>query len=160
MKTKPAGIIELFAFGLVEVGALLLLAAHVGEILSLMWAVMLPVFAWGYARRRARNRTFTIVGASCGLAAFPISHALFSLIIQPFPLQLLGLLGLVAETVHGFPGDLAATILHLERHADTSPDTILISYLLNGIVWAVVYGLIGTFLDAGRRESYPHGGNN
>ncbi|HEY5646242.1 MAG TPA: hypothetical protein VIS76_09885 [Pseudomonadales bacterium] len=148
--TRRAGPIELIAFTLCEVGALLLLASQAGRILTLAWVVALPLVAWAYARWRAPGHVFAIAGAACGLAAFPLGHALFSLIVLPFPLQLLGLLGLVAETLHGIPGTLLATLLELERQGDTSTSTLLLDYLFNGLVWAVVYGSIGSLCDRAR----------
>jgi len=153
MKSKPAGIIELLAFGLVAVGALLLLVTQAGKLLALMLAAALPLAAWAYARWRAPRHVLAITGAACGLAAFPVSRALFSLLFAlPFPFQLLGLLGLAGEALHGFPGNIVATMLHLARRDDGSlVHEVTVDYLFNGLFWAAVYGGLGSLFDRLRR---------
>jgi len=148
MKPKRAGILEILAFGVIEAGVLLLLVSQVAKIPTLMSTAILPLVAWMYARLRAPRHLYAVVGAACGLAALPVSHGLFSLmLVLPMPFQLIALLGMIGEALHGFPGNLLATIFHLERRADTSLDTILVDYFFNGIVWAVVYGLLGSHFD-------------
>lgn len=148
MKAKRAGVPELLAFGLVEVIALLFLVSRPGKLAALLLAAVLPLAAWIYARLRAREHTGAIVGGACGLAAFPVSHGLFALIVVlPFPFQLVGLLGLIGEGLHGFPGTLLAAISNIGIRADTSLESIVVDYLFNGLVWAVIYGLLGNYLD-------------
>jgi hypothetical protein len=145
---KAAGILELLALGLIGVGAMLLLVTHVGKIASLMWAAILPLGALAYARLRAPSRVRAVVGAACGIAAFPVSHGLFSLIVLPMPFQLVAVLGVIGEALHGLPGNLVATLLALERREDGSlVDTIFVDYLFNGIFWAALYGLLGLHFD-------------
>lgn len=152
VKARRAGSFELLAFGVVEAAALLILASQAGKITTLLWAVLLPIAAWLYARYRAPERIGTMVGAACGLAAFPVSHGLFSLIILPFPYQLVGLLGLVGEALHGFPGNLVATFANLQPYAGTGISALLVDYLLNGLVWATIYGLMGYYVDRFRNR--------
>lgn len=148
MKDRRADTFELLAFGAAEAAALLILVSQAGKIATLLWAVVLPLAAWFYAHFRARDRIGTIVGVACGLAAFPVSHGLFSLIVLPFPLQLVGVLGLIGEALHGFPGNnLVATFAKLQPHPDTGIAVLLVDYLFNGLVWAAIYGLIGYYVD-------------
>ena len=147
MKANRAGSLELVAFAVAEVAALLILVSMAGKIATLLLAVVLPLAAWFYAHNRARHRIGTIVGAACGLAAFPVSHALFSFIVLSFPLQLIGVLGLAGEALHGIPGNLLATFANLQPRPDTGIAALLIDYLFNGLVWAVIYCLIGYFVD-------------
>lgn len=151
MKTTRAGRFELFALGVAEAAALLLLAGWPGKLSTLLWAVCLPLTAWLYARWRSREHVCAIVGTACGLAAYPVSHGLFSLLVLPFPLQLLGALGVVAEALHGSPAYLVVRFADLEPQGDTSLAVLLLDYLLNGLVWAAIYGRIGHHLDQGRR---------
>jgi hypothetical protein len=147
MKSAQTRVSELLMFGAVELLALLLLVTRPGKIAMLLLAAVLALAAWTYARLRAPEHVYAIVGGACGLAAFPVSRGLFSLIVLPFPFQLIGLLGVVGEAIHGFPGDLLATIFDVERTADTSVESILVNYLFNGLVWAAIYGLVGDQFD-------------
>jgi hypothetical protein len=152
MKSTQTRVSELLIFGAIELLGLLLLVTRPGKLAMLLLAVVLPLAAWTYARLRTPEHVHAVVGGACGLAAFPVSRGLFSLIVLPFPVQLVGLLGVVGEAVHGFPGNLLATIFDLERRADTSVDSILVNYLFNGLFWAALYGLLGHQFDRLKRS--------
>ncbi|HQR72911.1 MAG TPA: hypothetical protein PLE54_20115 [Burkholderiaceae bacterium] len=154
MTTGAVRPVELLAFGVAEAAALLLLAGLAGKVATLLCAALLPLAAWLYARRRAREHTWAIVGAALGLTAFPLSYGLSALMFLPFPFQLLGVPGFLALMFHGFPGNLLATFASLESQADVSLASLLVDYLLNGIVWAAIYGLIGSHFDRCRKK--PH----
>ena len=131
--------------------ALLFLVSLSGKVVALLLAALLPVAAWIYAHHRFPGHVRAVVGATCGLVAFPVSLGLFSLLFLPFPLQLLGLPGIVGEALHGLPGNIVGLITGLEHRSDQSMESVLIDYLVNGFVWAVTYGLIGHRLDRRRR---------
>lgn len=152
MKSTQTRVSELLIFGAIELLALLLLVTRPGKIAMLLLAAVLPLAAWTYARLRAPEHVYAVVGGACGLAAFPVSRGLFSLIVLPFPFQLVGLLGVVGEAVHGLPGNLLATIFDVERSADTGVESILVNHLFNGLFWAALYGLLGHHFDRPKRS--------
>jgi hypothetical protein len=119
--------------------------------LALLLLAVVPVAAWRYARAHAPSHIWVLSGAAFGFVVSPLSMGLYStFFIGPlFPPGLLtGLLGLLSGFFHGTPGYEAAIWFGLipPNKVVSGPDHIYIE-VLNGAFWAVVYGLLGFFVD-------------
>jgi hypothetical protein len=118
-------------------------------LLALLLA-LLPVVAWRYARTHIPRHTWLITGFAFGLVVSPLSLGLYATyFVSPlgFPT---GMLGLVSMLFHGAPGYQTAIWLGLlPSHEVISGWSTVYVEVLNGIIWAPVYGIVGFVADWG-----------
>jgi hypothetical protein len=95
----------------------------------------------------------TICGAAMGLVIAPLGHALVLFTGVPVIGKLLGLIGLSIHLTHGWPGYvcLMSTSLAGPGAVCTALQLTLI-HLLNGLLFASVYALVGYVLDVRRKN--------
>jgi hypothetical protein len=118
----------------------------------LILLVLAPVIAYWLARRHFPKRVFTIAGAVFGAVVSPLALGLYSLYHLSAWGVVPGFVGLALTLFHGVPGFTLAV------HADLIPSGVVVDDLrstliiesINGMVWALVYGLIGTAIDRAR----------
>lgn len=121
--------------------------------------ILIPIIAYRWAKRRRPEFVFTITGVAIGFIAFAFNFGLYAFYwygptsIGTFGMYLaltLGMSGLILVIFHGFPAGLVVETfelrsnLFLESHVSES---IIIFGLVNGLFWAVIYGLIGFAID-------------
>jgi len=96
----------------------------------------------------AFQRTWLVTGAAFGLVVSPLSLGLYSTFFaSPIGLPS-GMLGLVSSLFHGAPGYEAAVWLGLVSSREVVSGVGLVYIeLLNGVFWAIVYGLLGFVVD-------------
>lgn len=112
-----------------------------------------PVIAYFATRRRAPQRTWTISGAAFGAVVSPLALGLYSLYFLSSWGFIPGMLGLVLTLVHGWPGFRIATLSGVVSSGVVNgTSSSLAIELINGLVWAAFYGLIGLMVDRARRR--------
>lgn len=118
-------------------------------ILFLPALLLIPIFAYRFARRKLPHRVFVITGATFGAIVSPVSMGLYSWFFLS-PLGLIpGFVGLVLESIHGPPGFHLAISLGLVRGVEVASDPAqqAIIEVINAIVWSLFYGLLGYVVD-------------
>jgi hypothetical protein len=87
-------------------------------------------------------------GIAFGLVVAPVSFGLLQMTYIPVLGKLIGLIGLVANLIHGSVGYiclLGSGMLELNSMM-TAPQLCLIN-LVNGLLFAYLYGIIGHYVD-------------
>jgi hypothetical protein len=87
-------------------------------------------------------------GIAFGLVVAPVSFGLLQMTYIPVVGKLMGLIGLVANLIHGSVGYitlLGSGMLDLNTMI-TAPQLCLVN-LVNGIIFAYLYGIIGHYVD-------------
>ena len=114
--------------------------------LNALWALPVVVFYW--SRRKPQKHLWRDTGASFGLVVAPASMGLYGLFyIHPLT-AVFGILGLVLVQFHGEPGYRLAISLGLVESATVvrGVQHVYIA-VLNGMVWAPAYGILGYVVD-------------
>lgn len=115
-------------------------------LLCLLWLV--PIIVLAISVRLARSWAGRATGIALGAIIAPALFGLYGLYFVGPIAALVGLIAFPLAMLHGAPGyDLAlalgivtpATVVEGHQHFYVA--------LLNGVVWAVVYGLLGWLID-------------
>ena len=122
---------------------------------ALLVLAFVPILVWRYARSHAPRHGWLATGASLGVVISPLSLGLYStFFLGPFGLPT-GMVGLVSVLFHGAPGFHLAQWLELVPHGVVSGKSHVYVELLNGVIWAVSYGLVGFVADWFRFRGRP-----
>jgi hypothetical protein len=111
-----------------------------------------PVIAYWLARRHIPKRVFTVAGAAFGAVVSPLALGLYSLYHLSAWGLVPGFIGLALTLVHGVPGFMLAVYANLIPSGvvvDDLRSTLIIEFI-NGMVWALAYGLVGAVIDRAR----------
>jgi hypothetical protein len=120
----------------------------VSPLTPLILLCLVPVAAYVVARRLVPAHTWAVSGAAFGAVISPLSLGLYSLYFLASWAFIPGMLGLLLMLMHGWPGFRIATSLGLvPRAVVTGASSNIAIELINGLVWAFVYGLIGIVVD-------------
>lgn len=119
------------------------------EPITLLGLWLLPVLTFLIVRRKAPQKLWRLTGFSFGLVVAPASFGLYGLYFLGPLVGLLGLLaGLPLALFHGEPGfQLAIHFGFIEPRTVVEGVERMHIALLNGVVWSVVYGVIGFGID-------------
>jgi hypothetical protein len=120
----------------------------------LILLIILPIAALAWARRNKPKHKYLITLCVLGLIIMPLSLGLHSTyFLGPagfFP----GIVGLVSSMFHSAPGYELAVIAGLIPSGyleSGSPQMVVIC--INGVFWALVYGVIGNKIDNYRNRA-------
>ncbi len=125
-------------------------------ILLLLLLIIIPILAYKWAKYNRPDYKFTILGASFGTIAAPFSMGLYATFFIPIIGLPTGILGLIMVMFHSSPGYQTALQLGAVPAGvvtDTNSDVIIA--IINGFLWAAIYGVFGYIIDKYRnyRES-------
>jgi hypothetical protein len=129
-------------------------------LLSPMLLWFLPLFIYRRLRATSPIQVWRWTGVATGLVVCPASAGVYVLYwvagyfwVFGFPLALIGMLGLAVWMIHGTPGfTLAITLGIVERGKVALGIDHLYIALLDGLVWAPVYGVLGWGIDLWRQR--------
>lgn len=114
-----------------------------------LWLV--PFGAAVVAYRFARGSLWRTTGFTFGLVVSPASLGLYGLYFLGPIAAIFGMVGLVLCMAHGFPGyNLAIALGLIPSHAVIIGTSALPVEALNAVVWSIVYGALGWFIDVRR----------
>ena len=104
---------------------------------------IVPVIAWFIAEDRLHRSRWTVSGVTFGVIAHPFFLGLsIPSVYAGFPI---GLIAMAVMLIHRAPGhELLVALLGHQRLVGIEQFAV---YALNAIHWAIVYGLIGWYLD-------------
>jgi len=123
-----------------------------------LWLV--PLFVALASRRAAPPHAWRNTGIGFGLVVAPASLGLYGLYYVGPVAAVFGMLGLVLELVHGPPGyKLAIALGLIPSHTVITGTARIPVEALNALVWSLVYGTLGWFIDvwrARRRGATPN----
>ena len=113
----------------------------------LLWLV--PVAAVLASRRYACASVWRNTGIALGLVVSPGSLGLYALYFLGPVAAILGMLGLLLNMLHGAPGYALSVAMGLiPSHTPVEGSMHIPIEVLNALIWAVVYGALGRFIDA------------
>ena len=120
---------------------------------SLLLLALVPISGYFYAKANKPERKGLITGIALGSIISPFSMGLYATFYIPIIGLVPGLIGLVSSLFHGSLGyNIAIWLgLHKDRTVVDFPDNISIE-VINGIVWAFIYGLLGFGVDLLRKK--------
>ena len=111
-----------------------------------LWAIPVAAFLW--ARRNARERLWQITGLAFGAVVSPAATGLYGLYFLGPLTALLGLIALPLSMFHGEPGyNLALRLGLVQPRTTVEGIPGLYVELLNGVLWAAIYGSLGSLID-------------
>ena len=115
----------------------------------LVFLILVPIAAFWFARHRFPKHLYRIVGVAFGAVVSPWATGLYAFyFLSPWGV-VLGLVGLVLTLIHGPLGFQMAQYLGLiSSGVVTEFRSQLVIELLNGLIWAAIYGLMGWAFDA------------
>lgn len=115
--------------------------------------ILVPVLVYAAAKRLGTEHTAGIVGVAFGAIVSPWAAGLYTFYFaSPWGL-IPGMVGLVLELIHGVPGFKIALYLGLvPRGVVSGFRSEVIIESINGLFWAMVYGLVGSIMDRLRRR--------
>lgn len=120
-------------------------------ILILLVLALFPIFAYRWSKRHYPNHNGLITGVATGLIISPFSLGLYGTYFIPFIGFIPGMIGFFLTFIHGSPGFKVATFFGLRE-----PKTVVSGLehiqieIINGIIWAMLYGFIGKGIDTYR----------
>ena len=121
--------------------------------LALIGLAVIPLGARALAKRWLREWTNTATGVGFGLVVAPLSLGLYSTYFLG-PLGIVtGMAGLISSMFHGTPGYYICLWLGIlpERVVVLDGTQICVA-ITNGLFWAFIYGLLGSFVDKRRNQ--------
>jgi len=120
-------------------------------ILWLLFLILIPITAHVFAKKHALQYRGTIVGASLGLVASPVSLGLYATyFLGPYGI-VTGMLGLVLVLWHVAPGYYICSTLGVVPAGTVIKGTSQLAVeVSNGIFWGSIYGMLGYGLDRWR----------
>ncbi len=117
-------------------------------ILLLLLLIMIPIFAYKWAKSNHPKYKFIILGISFGTIVAPFSMGLYATFFIPFIGFPTGMLGLAMVMFHSAPGyQLAIQLDLIPAGVVTTASSNGIIALVNGLIWGAVYGAIGYIID-------------
>jgi hypothetical protein len=120
-----------------------------------LWAIPVAAFLW--ARRNARGRLWQITGLAFGTVVSPAATGLYGLYFLGPLTAVLGLIALPLSMIHGEPGyDLAIRLGLIRPRTTVEGAPAVYVELLNGVIWAAVYGSLGWLVDRLRSRKKAH----
>ena len=124
--------------------------------LMALWVIPVAAFLW--ARRHALGRLWQITGLALGAIVSPAATGLYGMYFLGPQAALFGLVGLPLAMIHGEPGyDLAICLDLVQPRTAVGGASGVYIEVLNGIVWAAVYGSVGWLIDRIRARKTTRG---
>ncbi len=119
--------------------------------------IIIPIFVYKYAKNNFPKRKYLITGMAMGLIISPTSFSMYGFYYIPYIGLIPGMLGLMLQLFHGEPGYKLAIYLGLLKPATVVEGTgHILLFIMDGIIWAPIYGLIGFILDIVGRQKALH----
>ena len=117
-------------------------------LLILLVLIPITVYELLKAKEIKRNKWLWI-GFSVGLIIAPVSYALVEFAYVPIVGGLVGSLGAVVNLIHAPVGYIVAVGSKLieSNNEALSPQNMVIVHVVNAIIWASVYSILGHKLD-------------
>lgn len=123
-------------------------------ILLLISLILLPILTYRWARMHMPAYKVTALGISFGLIAAPFSLGLFStFFLHPVGI-VTGFPGLVLFMFHGSPGyhiSIQLGLIPSHTVMGSGSNSLLVA-VVNGVIWAIIYGLLGYAIDKYRHH--------
>jgi hypothetical protein len=122
----------------------------------LLLLAIIPLSCFNLATTfKAKNR-WMFTGATMGLVIAPVSLALIKFSYIPVIGKLIGLIGLITNLIHGSVGYFGLmTIGLMEPGTALSGSNLLIINMVNAVIWASYYGIIGYNIDHPKKADSP-----
>ena len=122
-------------------------------ILLLLFLILIPIFVYKWAKTHRPTYKYTYLGFSFGIIVAPFSLGLYGTFFIPFIGLPTGLLGLLMTMLHGSIGWKVCLFFELITPMNMSMDDHIILDIVNGIVWSVIYSIVGFSIDMYRRNT-------
>lgn len=114
----------------------------------LIFLAIIPLSAFHLTKHFQCKNRWLINGIAFGAVVAPVSFGFLQMTYIPLLGKLLGLIGLIANLTHGSIGYLCLLGSGvLELHTVISPMELVMINLVNGVLFAHCYGLIGYSID-------------
>lgn len=105
---------------------------------------IIPVACFQFSKKLHPKDRWLLFGVSFGTVVSPVSYALMEFTSVPVIGKLLGLIGLMANLIHGSLGYFFLQSIGLL--AEGSPllgSQLLMIHMVNALIWSSYYGMIG-----------------
>ena len=122
-------------------------------LLLLTLLILIPIFAYRWARSHHPTYKLTILGVSFGAVAAPFSMGLYATFFIHYLGIVTGMLGLVLSMLHGTPSyEISVQLGLVPSHTVTTQSDNIIIAIVSGVIWAIIYGAIGYLIDINRNS--------
>ncbi|MBC8318490.1 MAG: hypothetical protein H8E41_11335 [Desulfobulbaceae bacterium] len=114
----------------------------------LLLLAIIPLSCFNLTTTFNAKRRWMLTGITIGMVIAPVSLALIKFSYIPVIGKLIGLIGLVTNLIHGSVGYFGLmTIGIMEPGAVIAGPELLLINMVNAVVWASYYGIIGYNID-------------
>ena len=121
------------------------------SLVGLLLLLMPTYLAWRYSKKHIKNWKFTTSFIVFGAFVIPLSFFLyFQFYLGPIRALVFGFIGLFMLMFHMSPFEIVNTTFLLEATDTKSGNLgagISNNLLLGGLMWAIIYGVIGFIID-------------
>ncbi|GEM_PF-5064748 len=122
----------------------------VAVLVHLAW-IDIPLVAYWWARRRASRWTGTLTGAALGLVLATVALGFYLAswmlgTVAPALAPLVGMPAFFLRQIHAWPSQWASSLLVPATPLSIASPQYWALEILNGLVWAPVYGVLGYWL--------------
>ncbi len=129
-------------------------------LVALFALILVPLVAYRIARQKQPTYLWSVTGLTFGLVAYPASFELYTMAFVHFVGFVPGMIGLQLTLLHDAPRFDIPTILGLRESGKVvRGNEHLVIGMINGLVWGVVYGVIGFGIDKYRKARQLNTGN-
>lgn len=114
----------------------------------LIFLAIVPVSCFYLTKNKKTNKRFMWDGVAFGMVIAPVSFGLIQMTYIPLVGKLLGLVGVVGNLTHGSIGYLCLLGSGvLEMNTVITASQLVMINIVNGVLFAYIYGLIGYAVD-------------
>lgn len=114
----------------------------------LLLLAIIPLSCFNLATTFKAKHRWMMTGITMGLVIAPVSLALIKFSYIPIIGKLIGVIGLITNLIHGSVGYFGLmTVGLMEPGAALSGSNLLVINLVNAVIWASYYGIIGYNID-------------
>lgn len=114
----------------------------------LLLLAIIPLSCFNLATTFKSKHRWMITGITMGMVIAPVSLALIKFSYIPIIGKLIGIVGLVTNLIHGSVGYFGLmTVGLMEPGTVLAGSDLMIINLVNAVIWALYYGVIGYNID-------------
>jgi len=126
----------------------------------LILLALVPLACFQFSKKIHPKDKWLLFGVACGTVVSPVSYGFMEVTSVPVIGKLMGLIGLMANLIHGSLGYFfLQSIGLLAEGASMKASELLMIHMVNALIWSSYYGIIGYKIGqkiAGEtRESIP-----
>lgn len=108
--------------------------------------IVIPIIIYKHAKNRYYEKLYFITGIATGLIISPFSYGLYGFYYIPYIGLIPGMIGLMLSLI------IIEPLGMVDRYISFNIEGQLAIHTINGIIWAIILGVIGFIIDILRKQ--------